>query len=104
VLEVRDGESSEWTIHPEDYGYTGFIASDLAGGDPAENARIVLDVLSGSASPAAAAATVLNAAAAIYVSGRVERFAEGVDSARKSLESGAGMKALDRLRAAYRTR
>jgi anthranilate phosphoribosyltransferase len=102
VIEVRDGKSTEWTIHPQEYGYSGFVASDLAGGDPADNARVILDVLSGRGLPAAAAAVVLNAAAAIYVSGRVKQFPEGVESARKSLESGAGMKALDRLRAAYR--
>jgi anthranilate phosphoribosyltransferase len=103
VLEIRDGSSTEWIIEPEDYGYTGFAPGELAGGDPAENARIILDVLAGQGSAAAAAAVVLNAAAAIYVSGRVTHFADGVVSARKSLESGTGLAALERLRAAYRS-
>jgi anthranilate phosphoribosyltransferase len=102
VLEVQNGELSEWTIDPIDYGYRGFSASDLAGGDPAENARIVLDILNGKGSNAARAAVVMNGAAAIYVSGRAKDYAEGMESARTSLESGAGLAALERLRAAYR--
>jgi anthranilate phosphoribosyltransferase len=103
VVEVRDGKSTEWIIDPEDHGYSGFAVRDLAGGDPADNARIVMEVLSGKGHPAAAAAVVLNAGAAVYVSGRVDRFADGVESARKSLETGAGLAALERLKAAYRS-
>ncbi len=103
VLEIRSDRADEWTIDPEKYGYRGLSAADLAGGDPAENARIILEVLGGRGSPAAQAAVVLNAAAAIYVSGRVAGFADGVAQARRSLESGAGLTALELLRAAYRS-
>lgn len=100
VVEIIDGESREWTIDPAEFGFSGQPA-DLLGGDPHENARIVTDVLGGKGTAAARAAVVLNAAAAIYVSGRVTTYSEGVDAAAAALASGEGLLALDRLRSAY---
>jgi anthranilate phosphoribosyltransferase len=75
----------------------------LAGGSPRENADTVRAVLSGEASSGATAAVVLNAAAAIYVSGSVRTFDDAVNAAAASVESGAGLAALERLRNAFRT-
>jgi anthranilate phosphoribosyltransferase len=105
VVEVRDGSASEWTIDPTDFGYAGLAAEELAGGDSGDNARIVTEVLSGarrgSERNAAHAAVVMNAAAAIYVSGKVQSYADGVAVARDALDRGAGLVALERLKAAY---
>jgi anthranilate phosphoribosyltransferase len=73
VAEVRDGAVTEWTIRPEDYGFAGFSASELAGGGPADNARTITDVLTGKGHPAARAAVVLNAAGALYAGKSVIR-------------------------------
>jgi len=105
VVEVRDGKTAEWTIDPADYGYRGFNAAELAGGDLGENAQIVTEILGGKiegrATAGARAAVVMNAAAAIYVSGRVATYGEGVATAQRALESGAALGTLDRLRNAY---
>jgi len=100
VVEIRDGTTSRWEIDPSDYGLAHANRNELAGGDPGENARIINGILRGEGAPAAKSAVILNAAAAIYVSGRVEKFGEGVDVAREALAKGVGMNALDRLRAA----
>jgi anthranilate phosphoribosyltransferase len=104
VAEVRDGAVTEWTIRPEDYGFSGFTASDLAGGGPAENARMITDVLTGKGHPAARAAVVLNAAGALYVAPGGRSFAESVAVANAALASGAGAAALERMRRAYASR
>lgn len=101
VVEIKDGSTIEWTLDPAEYGYSFSNPADLAGGDPADNARIISEVLSGAGTEAARAAVVLNAAAAIYVSGRVPDFAGGIAAARSALESGQGLAALQRLREAY---
>lgn len=101
IVEIKRGETREWNLDPAEYGLTASSADDLAGGDPADNARIITEILSGRGSGGAKAAVVLNAAAAVYVSGSVSTFAEGVDRARGALESGAGLAALERLRNAY---
>ncbi len=101
VIEIRDGTMTEWSIDPSDYGFTGLKAADLAGGDPAENARIVTDVLKGGGNEAANAAVIMNAAAAIYVSTAQKSYEESVTIARAALEDGKGTEALERLRNAY---
>jgi anthranilate phosphoribosyltransferase len=100
ILEVRGDELTEWSLDPRDYDVPAATADALAGGTPRDNAAIITAVLRGEGNSGATSAVVLNAAAAIYVSGRVESFADAVDVARDALASGAGLGALDRLRAA----
>jgi anthranilate phosphoribosyltransferase len=102
VAEVRDGAVTEWTIHPEEFGFAGFAPTDLAGGSPAHNARIVSKVLEGRGHPAATAAVILNAAGALYVAPGSRTFAECVSAASVALANGAGAAALERMRRAYK--
>ena len=103
VAEVRDGAVREWTIDPAEYGFSGYSATDLVGGSPAENARTIVDVLRGAGNPAATAAVVLNAAGALYVAPGSRSFGDCVSTARDALGNGAGSRALDRMRTAYST-
>ena len=101
VVEIRDGTMREWTIDPARYGFPPGDAAELAGGPPADNAAVIRAVLEGSAPPTAMAAVVLNAAAALYVApGGPAEFGAAIDAARVGLRDGAGMRALQRLRAA----
>ena len=100
VVEVRDGSTTRWTIRPEEHGFKKIALEDLAGSEPADNARIIVTILDGKGPAGARAATLLNAAAAIYVSGRVRTFADGVSAAKKSIDSGEAKSVLERLRRA----
>jgi len=100
VVEVRRGSTTRWTIHPDAHGFNKVAREDLAGSEPAENARIIVEILDGGGSAGARAATILNAAAAIYVSGGVKDFAEGVAAAKRSIDSGAAKVVLERLKEA----
>jgi anthranilate phosphoribosyltransferase len=101
VIEIRSGAIREWTIEPDRYDFGAPRVEHLAGGSPKENAEMVLAVLGGDGSSGATAAVVLNAAAAIYVSGAVSTFDEAVTAAQEAVRNGAGMAALQRLRAAF---
>ncbi len=103
VIEVRNGSTARWTINPEEHGFRKIAREDLAGSEPGENARIIEKVLDGGGPKGARAAIVLNAAAAIYVSGRVKSYAEGVGAAAKAIDSGEAKAVLERLRRAYTT-
>jgi anthranilate phosphoribosyltransferase len=100
VLEVRGGKVSEWTIDPAPLGLSAGDARELGGAEPQANARIIEGILAGAITNGARAAVVLNAAAAIHVSGDQSDFAASVDRAEDALNSGAGHRALERLRAA----
>jgi anthranilate phosphoribosyltransferase len=101
VIEVVDGSTKRWTIHPEQYGFKKIAREDLAGSEPAENARIIGEILDGGGPAGARAAIILNAAAAVYVSGSVESYQEGVSAATKSIDSGQAKSVLERLKLAY---
>jgi anthranilate phosphoribosyltransferase len=98
VWEVR-GEITEWTLDPRDYDLGHDDLAALKGGEPEENAVRLERLLSAPAEdPAGRAAVLLNAAAAIYVSGAVVEFREGVRAAREALESGGAFEVLKALR------
>jgi anthranilate phosphoribosyltransferase len=101
VAEIKDGAATEWTIDPAKHGIGRVSPNDLAGGSPADNAHLILDLLSGGGTPGAKAAVELNAAAAIYLSGAAGSYYEGVSRARDALKAGSGLTALERLRGVY---
>jgi anthranilate phosphoribosyltransferase len=104
VLEVRDGQVREWTIDPARFGLHASDARELGGAEPTVNARIIERILSGETRDGARAAVVLNAAAAIHVSGDGEDFEAAVARAEEALKSGEARRALDRLRHASQKR
>ncbi len=104
VREIRGDEPvREWMIDPAPLGFVNLGAAELAGGDPAENAVIVREVLAGRGAPAAQAAVILNAAAALYVKRDDAEYPALVEEVRATLRSGAAMPMLDRLVAASAT-
>jgi anthranilate phosphoribosyltransferase len=100
VVEIREADIEEWSIHPRRYGLSATV-EDLAGGSPHENAAIIINILSNDSSNGARAAVLLNAAAAIYVAGLSQSFDEAMERAREALEQGQGLVALARLRTAF---
>jgi anthranilate phosphoribosyltransferase len=101
VIEILDGSTRNWTIDPEQHGFRKIAREDLAGSEPAENARIIGEILDGGGPAGARAAIILNAAAAVYVSGRIKSYQEGVDAATRSIDSGQAKSVLERLKLAY---
>jgi anthranilate phosphoribosyltransferase len=102
VAEVRAGDGvREWILDPGELGFGRCAPEELAGGGPADNARIITEVLAGKGAPGARAAVVLNAAAALYVGGASQTIEDCVELARRALDAGAGLPALERMRAAY---
>jgi anthranilate phosphoribosyltransferase len=95
VAEVSDGDLKEYEISPEDFGLGRHAPDGLLGGDAHLNARILRDVLSGKETGAARDVILLNAGAAIFVSGRSGTIEKGVRQAETSIVSGAAEKALE---------
>lgn len=98
VWEVRDGMTSCWILDPEEYDLGWNSTADLAGAEPALNARRIQGLLAGERDEAARRAVLLNAAAAIYVAGLAETYADAVAVAREALASGRAGAVLNRMR------
>jgi len=98
VWEVNRSTVTEWTLRPDRHGLACDDLSALAGGSPAENAVRLERLLEGGGHEAERCAVLLNAAAALYVSGNGWSFGDAVERARDALESGAGARVLAALR------
>jgi anthranilate phosphoribosyltransferase len=95
VAEVSDGTVTEYEILPENFGLSRHTPDGLLGGDARTNARILRNVLSGEERGATLDVVLLNAGAAVYVSGRAATVEEGVRLAEESIGSGAAREALE---------
>lgn len=94
----KDNRAQVYVLHPKDVGFSLAKASDLQGGDPAENARILIDILSGKETGARRDIVLLNAGAALWIGGKAGDWMAGVTMARQSLNSGAALRVLERAR------
>lgn len=95
VCEVRDGNFSSYEITPEQFGFVRCSKEALTGGTPQENAEITRAILSGEKGPKTDA-VILNSAAALYVAGKAESIAGGVEMAREIIESKKALRQLER--------
>jgi anthranilate phosphoribosyltransferase len=94
VCEVKDGWVRSYTIKPEQYGLPRCKKDDLRGGTPYENAEILKAVLRGEKGPKRDAA-VLNAAAAMFITGRYASVESAVKIANDAIDSGMAYKKLE---------
>jgi anthranilate phosphoribosyltransferase len=96
VVEVADGGTEEWFVEPEELGLKTASLDEIAGGEPADNAKAIEAVLGGEQGPARDVA-LLNAGAAIYVGGHAVNLGDGVKQASGAIDSGQAREVLDRL-------
>jgi len=88
IAEARDGSVRTYEVDPEEFGMERTTLVDISGGDAAENATIIREVLSGKKSPRRDV-VLLNSAAALVAAGRVDHLADGIPFATHSIDSGA---------------
>jgi anthranilate phosphoribosyltransferase len=96
VCEVVDDEVRERTIDPAELGLARCAPDELRGGTPEENAQAIRDVL-GAADGGRRDAVLLNAAGAIAAAGHAADLREGLELARRAVDSGAASERLEAL-------
>lgn len=103
VVEVKNGDLSEYLLTPEDLGIQSASLVGLDVQDPKESLALIRDVFNERRRPHASKAAdmiALNAGAAIYVSGAAATLVEGVQKASEVIHNGKAAQRLEQV-AAY---
>jgi len=98
VSEINDGEITETTWEPEDFGLKQSPREHLLADSPATRAAIIRDVFAGGAG-APRDITIANAAAAIFVAGRASTMQSAASEAAQAIDSGAAGELMQKLAA-----
>ena len=94
VGELKDGEVSEYEIHPEDFGLSMKSNRGLKVKDAAESKEMVLEALANVDGTPREIVT-FNAGAALYAANIASGIDDGIARARESIRSGAARRRLD---------
>ncbi|MCB4362286.1 anthranilate phosphoribosyltransferase [Hydrogenophaga taeniospiralis] len=106
VGELKNGEITEYEIHPEDFGLTMASSRALRVETPEDSKAMLLGVLDRRDEPALKAArdiVALNAGAALYAANVCDDMGQGIALARRTIESGAAAAKLAELQAFTQT-
>jgi anthranilate phosphoribosyltransferase len=94
VGELKNGEITEYEVHPEDFGLTMASNRALRVETPEQSKAMMMDVLDNKSSPARDI-VALNAGAALYAANVADSIKAGLDLAQEALASGAAKKKLE---------
>lgn len=94
VAALKDGQVTQFDIAPEDADLPRAQMADLIGGTPAENAQALRAVLDGKTG-AYRDIVVLNAAAALLITGHASDLRDGAHKAQTAIDEGHAAKLLD---------
>ncbi len=96
VGELKNGQISEYEIHPEDFGLTMASTRSIKVDTPEASRAMLMSVLEGK--PGVASDIVaLNAGVALYAANVVDNMAAGIARARDAIASGAARAKLEQL-------
>lgn len=91
---IDNGNITEMTINPEDYGFKLCKSEDLVGGNPQTNKQIALDILNGKEKGAKRDVTVLNSAVCLSIAGKGS-IADCIKIAEEQIDSGKALRQLE---------
>ena len=96
LTEMRDGKISEYEVSPEDFNFETDTLEGLQVNSPQESLDLAKLALQGEHKKASSM-ICMTAGAALYVSGIANSLESGVELAKRSVESGEGLKKLNQL-------
>jgi len=94
VGELKDGQITEYEIHPEDFGMSMVSNRALRVDTPEESQAVLRSVLNNEAG-AARDIVILNSGAALYAANFAASIKDGIALAREAIASGAARKKLE---------
>jgi len=97
VAELASGEVRSFVLDPAEWGFERSPSEHLRGGDVAENAEMLVGILEGKIVGARRDVVILNAAAALVVTGLAPDLTAGAALAAEKIDSGAALQKLKAL-------
>lgn len=98
ICEGKAGTIKCYHIEPKDFDIPLAQMKDIQGGTPAQNGRIIQDILNGLKGPKRDI-ILMNAAPAIVATGKAKTLQEGVKYAAEAIDTGAAYEKLEALKA-----
>jgi anthranilate phosphoribosyltransferase len=98
IHDVTPAGVTRRSVAPEDVGLARADTAALIGGEPAQNAALIIAILQGRERGPARDVVALNAGAALVAAGRSDDLRDGVAQALELIASGAAHDRLERLR------
>ncbi len=96
VCELKAGEITNYSLTPEELGFSRATRGSLRGGSAEENAKLLREVLEGSQGPCRDI-VLMNAAAAMVAGDRAENLEQGIQIATEAIDSGKALAKLEGL-------
>ena len=93
IIELKNGKFKNFILNPSDLGLKTYPLEMIKGKDPRYNALVLEDLLKGKKS-AYRDAVILNAAAALFISGKSKILNEAIEMSKNSIDSGKAIKCL----------
>ncbi len=97
VYEVTSSGVEQKKIQPEDFGVYRSSLENLKGGTADENAALIRKILSNEVTDNSLDLVLVNAAAALYVAGKVEDFKDCIETARRAIKDESALRQLELL-------
>ncbi|MEK6957531.1 MAG: anthranilate phosphoribosyltransferase [archaeon] len=94
---VENGKVQKKEFLPKELGLAGCIPKELVVADAKESAQVIRGILSGKEKGAKRDTILLNAGIAIFANGKAGSIKEGIELARKSIDSGKALEKLELL-------
>lgn len=97
VAELNNGEITEYTLTPEDFGVQRYPVEAIFGGDAEHNKVIIEKILQGKGSDAQQAAVAINVSALLVLNGFAQDFKTGATQALEMMKSGKPLQLIQQL-------
>jgi len=94
AVRLCSGELDRVEITPEQAGLRRYSLQAIAGGSPADNAKLLVDILSGRGTSAQRSIVAINAGALLETAGLAGDIREGADMALEALSTGNALRTL----------
>jgi anthranilate phosphoribosyltransferase len=101
ISELKDNKVRTYIVKPEGFGFSRRNLKEIFGGDVEQSVKSAIEILEGGKG-AKRDMVILNSAAAIASSGKVENVEDGIELAEKSIDSKFAMQKLEQLKNFYK--